>query len=143
MQSINLVAPIAGGALVGLGAGGYWLTHGRIAGVSGLCASLVDAGDDARGAKGAFLAGLVLCGAVIALMTPSAFANSTSVPAAAVLLAGLLVGYGARLGNGCTSGHGICGLGRVSVRSIAACTLFSLAGMGSLLLCNLVTGGLR
>ncbi len=143
MQSFDFIAPLAGGALVGLAAGGFWLTHGRVAGVSGLCASLLDGSDEARGIKGAFLTGLIFCGAVIAMLTPGAFANSTDVPAVAVVLAGGLVGYGARLGNGCTSGHGICGMGRISMRSIVACAVFTIAGASSLLLVSLLTGGLR
>jgi len=128
MQSINVIPPLVGGALVGVSAGGYWLTHGRIAGVSGLCASLLDPTDRARGVKAAFLAGLVLCGALIASMTPSAFANTTSVPVAAVIVAGVVVGYGSRLGNGCTSGHGVCGMARLSKRSIVATVLFTATG---------------
>ena len=143
MQSINVIPPLVGGALVGLSAGGYWLTHGRIAGVSGLCASLLDPMDRARGVKAAFLAGLVLCGALIATLTPSAFANTTSVPVAAVIVAGVVVGYGSRLGNGCTSGHGLCGTGRLSPRSLVAGALFTLGGASSLLLTNAVMGGLQ
>jgi len=143
MQSVDILPPLAGGALVGLSAGGYWLTHGRIAGVSGLCASLLDPSDGARGVKAAFLAGLVLCGALIATLTPSAFANSTSAPVAAVVLAGVVVGYGSRLGNGCTSGHGLCGTGRLSPRSMVAGALFTVGGASSLLLTNALMGGFR
>jgi len=143
METNDMIAPLVGGGLVGLAAGGLWLTHGRIAGVSGLCASLLDPGDDARSVKAAFLAGLVLTGALLAWTTPALFHNPTTLPGFAVLVAGVLVGYGARLGNGCTSGHGICGLGRLSLRSVVACTAFTVVGVASQLLVGVLTGGVR
>jgi len=74
---------------------------------------------------------------------PLAFANSTSAPIAAVVLAGVVVGYGSRLGNGCTSGHGLCGTGRLSPRSMVAGALFTVGGASSLLLTNALMGGFR
>jgi uncharacterized membrane protein YedE/YeeE len=116
---------VAGGLLIGAAAGLLLLLTGRIAGVSGLVAALVriaDAGPPWRLAS-AFVFGLPV-GAAIAsffIRAPDIHVTS-SVPL--LITAGLLVGFGTRLGSGCTSGHGVCGVGRLSPRSIAATLSF-------------------
>ena len=100
------------------------LTHGRIAGISGVLGSLLPpnaAGD--RGWRVAFLGGLLAAGAVSAVVAPTAVGVSVrSLPL--VVVAGLIVGFGTRLGSGCTSGHGVCGLARLSMRSLIATLTF-------------------
>ncbi len=104
------------------------LTHGKIAGVSGILGGALSRGTTDRAFRLWFLAGLAAAGLGLAWLRPSSFAASSSTPAWAVVAAGLLVGYGTRLGHGCTSGHGICGLSRLSPRSLAATLTFLLTG---------------
>jgi hypothetical protein len=116
------VQSLAGGALIGLASGGLLLVNGRIAGVSGI---LFNALDRQAGLwRWVFLAGLVAVGLAVWLTggtAPPALA-AQSLPALAV--AGLLVGVGTQIGNGCTSGHGVCGLSNLSPRSLAATAVF-------------------
>jgi uncharacterized membrane protein YedE/YeeE len=120
--------PLLGGALVGLSASLALVAHGRAVGISGLLGGLFLPGHDARPFRFWFLAGLVVAGVALRAAYPGAFATP-SASWAAVALAGLLVGYGTRLGSGCTSGHGICGICRLSVRSIVATGTFIATGM--------------
>jgi uncharacterized membrane protein YedE/YeeE len=114
---------LAGGALIGAAASLLLLTHGRVAGISGILGVLVsrDAGD--RDWRLAFLAGLLSAGVVAMLAMPSRLgAGVVALPMVAA--AGFLVGIGTRVGGGCTSGHGVCGLSRGSVRSLIATMVF-------------------
>lgn len=115
---------LAGGALIGAGAALLMLTNGRIMGVAGIVGTLVGEPKAAdNGWRLAFAAGMVMPAAILGLIGHFDFAGPVlALPL--VLLAGFLVGFGARMGNGCTSGHGICGLSRLSVRSIAAVLTF-------------------
>ena len=122
-----LLAAAAGGVLIGASAVLLMYALGRIAGISGIVAGLLSraAGGD-RAWRLAFLLGLIAAGL---LLKP--FASTTAIPPASPLLlaaAGLLVGVGSVLGGGCTSGHGVCGLGRRSLRSLAATTVFMSTG---------------
>ena len=103
------------------------LAHGRIAGISGISGSLLQAGTRDRDWRLAFLGGLVAAGLVARIVAPSAIGASVQ-PLPIVILAGLLVGFGTRLGSGCTSGHGVCGLSRLSARSLVAVATFMLTG---------------
>jgi hypothetical protein len=118
---------LAGGALIGLAAGWLVLFNGRIAGISGIVGGLLRprAGDIAW--RVAFVAGIVAAPALYRLFAPL---PPSRVDAGWVLLivAGLLVGVGTRYGSGCTSGHGVCGLSRLSPRSLAATLTFMVAG---------------
>lgn len=117
-------AAIAGGALIGVASGALMLANGRIAGVSGIAAGLLAPvrGDTAW--RAAFVAGLMVAGA---LFVPVTTAGLT--PLWLIGAAGLLVGLGTRLAHGCTSGHGVCGLARLSPRSLAAVATFLATGM--------------
>ena len=120
--------PLAGGILIGLASALLLLLNGRIAGISGIVASLISPPDKEHGWRAAFVLGLIGGGALMAMLRPSAFADGGlgSVPLMAA--AGLLVGFGARLGNGCTSGHGVCGIGRLSPRGLTATLTFITTG---------------
>lgn len=116
---------IAGGLLIGGAATLLLLLAGRIAGVSGMVATVVriaDAGPPWRLAA-AFVLGLPLGAAVASVFVRKPELEVTS-SVSLIVAAGLLVGFGTRLGNGCTSGHGVCGIGRLSPRSIAATLAF-------------------
>lgn len=129
---------IAGGALIGLASGLLMLWLGRIAGVSGALHGALDHQPAAPGERAwrvAFVLGLLAAGATLALLFPAATVPaeaSTTLPRAGWLIAaGLLVGFGTRLGSGCTSGHGVCGLARLSLRSLAAVATFLATGIAA------------
>ena len=131
----------AGGVLIGLSAVLLMLALGRVAGIAGIVGGLIGDGAGEIGWRIAFVAGLIagpfaamLCGA-----PPPQVTIDASVPV--VLVAGLLVGFGSRLGNGCTSGHGVCGLARWSPRSLAATLTFMTAGAAVVFVARHVLGG--
>jgi uncharacterized membrane protein YedE/YeeE len=119
----------AGGALVGLSVALLMLLNGRIAGISGLVAGLGRDRGLRRWVDAAFVAGLVAGPPVFALATGAWPAMRFVAPLPVLAVAGLLVGFGTRLGSGCTSGHGVAGLARLSARSLAAVLTFLGAGM--------------
>lgn len=123
---LDVLMPLAGGAMIGAASALYLATHGRIAGISGIVSGILDRAADWRG-RAAFVAGLATAGAVLALLAPSFFERSAG-SLLLVAIAGLLVGFGTRLGNGCTSGHGVCGTSRLSFRSIVATLTFIATG---------------
>ena len=119
---------LAGGALIGLSATMVLLTHGRIAGISGIFARTLRGPGEAGGFDLPFLLGLFASGLGLYLLMPGAFAALAPCPLGLVGVAGLLVGFGTRAGGGCTSGHGVCGLSRFSLRSLVATLTFMAAG---------------
>jgi uncharacterized membrane protein YedE/YeeE len=118
---------IAGGALIGLAAALFVLFNGRIAGISGILGGLLEwpKGDTAW--RVAFLSGLIAAPAVYGLFAPLPEVQAEA-GTSTLVVAGLLVGIGTRYGSGCTSGHGVCGLSRLSQRSLAATGAFMAAG---------------
>jgi len=122
--SFTPIASAAGGALIGLSAVLLMAFKGRIAGVSGIAARLLPPYEDREfSGRVAFVAGLVAAPLLVWLATGRFPAQSIEA-GTPVLLAGLLVGFGSVWGNGCTSGHGVCGLSRLSVRSLVATATF-------------------
>lgn len=120
---------LIGGACIGAGALLLLLGAGKIAGISGIVSGIGTQAD--KGWRLAFVLGLVLMTAVLFGSENIAVPELASVSVLKLVLAGLLVGLGARLGNGCTSGHGICGIGRFSWRSIVATLVFMAAGIAT------------
>lgn len=120
---------LIGGILIGLAAAMMLLGAGRIAGVSGILARAthIGSGDMAQTSAWGFLVGLPVGAALIALEGGAEVPHFASWPA--LIVAGLLVGFGTRLGSGCTSGHGVCGVSRFSQRSIVATAVFIGAGV--------------
>ena len=117
------LAALLGGVLIGLSAGLLLLLNGRIAGISGIVNGLARRpGKGDWGWRAAFLVGLTGAGGTAMHMLGQQASSTASVPV--LLLAGVLVGFGTSLGNGCTSGHGVCGLGRLSKRSLVAVLTF-------------------
>ncbi|MGY6635247.1 MAG: YeeE/YedE family protein [Alkalilacustris sp.] len=118
-----------GGLMIGTAAALYLLVNGRIMGASGILGGLVDrSGWAGGGERLAFVAGLVLVpGAVAVALLPGLSTHITS-NLGIVVAGGLLVGLGTRLANGCTSGHGVCGIARLSLRGIVATGIYLLAG---------------
>jgi uncharacterized membrane protein YedE/YeeE len=122
---------LVGGVLIGLSATLLlWLT-GRVAGMSGILNGVIfpRAGDTAW--RVAFLIGLIAAGGLYMALMPGAPSPRTEYSRVILIVAGLLVGFGARMGNGCTSGHGVCGLGRLSLRSLVAVLTFMTTAMAA------------
>ena len=123
MTTAWLVA-LAGGILIGLSATLLLWLDGRVAGVSGLLNGVVFPSVGDVSWRVAFLVGLVVAAGVYMAAVPGAPKPRTGFAPAGLVVSGLLVGFGTRMGNGCTSGHGVCGLGRLSMRSLTAVVTF-------------------
>lgn len=139
----DYISALIGGALIGLAASLLLLTHGRIAGVSGLYGGILRAKTPDRALRISFVAGLVVAGALMRLIFPAAFATTWTAALPITLAAGILVGFGTQLGGGCTSGHGVCGVSRLSVRSIVATGTFMATGFATVLVVRHLVGGGR
>lgn len=128
MHDFTPWSALIGGALIGLGATILLLANGRLAGVSGIVAGLLTPRRGDIAWRAAFLVGLLIAGVVAAGLVPERLGSS---PRGSLLLvlAGLLVGMGTRLSGGCTSGHGVCGISRLSIRSVVATALFVTTGI--------------
>ena len=141
MANFTPLSAAIGGALIGLSSVLLMLLTGRIAGISGIFAGLLNVRGDDRAWRIAFIAGLVLVPVIAGWigygMPPPKLPSSWAV----IVTAGLLVGFGTRLGGGCTSGHGICGIGRVSVRSIAATIVFMVTAVITVAITHHALGG--
>ena len=141
MELHGVVMAILGGALIGGAASGLLWLLGRVAGISSIVGGLVRPTAGETGWKLAFLMGLVLGGLLLAQGAPDVFGVPTGRSLPALGVAGVLVGLGTRIGSGCTSGHGVCGLTRLSVRSLVATCVFMGVGMGTATGLRLLTGG--
>lgn len=140
MENFTPVSAAIGGILIGLSAAVLWIANGRIAGISGILGGLGSAAHGDLDWRIAFLAGLVSAPLLHALAVGAAPIVVEAGPLALVA-GGLLVGFGTRLGGGCTSGHGVCGLARLSRRSVAATGLFMASAAVTVFLARHVFGG--
>lgn len=140
-ETFTPLSATLGGALIGLAASLMMLTNGRIAGISGIYKGLLrpQPGDIAW--RAAFLLGLLVAGALFSLTSTDVVVVSAHRSLAATAVAGLIVGVGVTLGNGCTSGHGVCGLSRFSRRSLVATLTFMGTGFITATTIQLVFGG--
>ena len=141
-EPLSFVWPLAGGLMVGVSAGLYLLLNGRVAGISGLAASALGLARGAPRPLGlGFIAGL-LGGAALA----SALIRDPDVQITSqvwlLILSGLLVGFGTRWGSGCTSGHGVCGLARLSPRSLVSTAIFMGVAAVTVFVVRRLMGGL-
>lgn len=132
---------LAGGGLIGLAGAVYLLVNGRVMGASGIIGGLADGSAKGETAQErlAFVAGLLLVPALIVLLTGEANTHAGG-PIGVYIVAGLLVGVGTRLANGCTSGHEVCGISRLSLRGIVATVFYILAGGIAMVLFRHVLG---
>jgi len=130
MTEFTPISSAVGGLLIGLAAAALLWTNGRVAGISGILGqALWPAAGETRGWRVAFALGLPLGAGIVSLVDAPLVVDVQASPPVLVA-AGLLVGFGTRLGNGCTSGHGVCGVSRGSARSIAAtATFMAVAGL--------------
>ncbi|MCJ9722257.1 YeeE/YedE family protein [Agrobacterium sp. SHOUNA12C] len=142
MTDTNFLWPLSGGLLIGLAAGLYLLLNGRIAGISGLTASavgLTHAGVSGLGVG--FLGGILGGAALASALIRQPELSMTSSPLL-LIAGGLIVGFGTRLGSGCTSGHGVCGMARLSPRSlIATATFMAVAALTVFVMRTVCVGG--
>lgn len=127
-MNMDWIRALLGGAIIGVAASILLLFHGRIAGISGIFGGLlVPKAPDARW-RALFVGGLLAGGVVLSQLAPSSIAAPSGRGLLLIAIAGVLVGVGVRMGSGCTSGHGICGLSRRSPRSFVATLTFMLTG---------------
>lgn len=142
MSELNFIWPLSGGLLIGISAALYLLLNGRIAGISGLTASAfgwTGVGISLPGVG--FLCGILGGAAIAFAYIRQGDLTITSSPIL-LIVAGLLVGFGTRLGSGCTSGHGVCGLARLSPRSVVATITFMAVAAVTVYVTRHVIGGL-
>ncbi len=141
MEHFTPVSSLLGGALIGLAASILLLFNGRVAGISGILGGALTPAPGDTLWRLMFLLGLAGVGAVGALLRPAAFVAGPVQSPWLIAIAGLLVGYGTRLGNGCTSGHGVCGVSRLSPRSLLATATFLATGAITVFLAKHLLGG--
>ncbi|MBF6568833.1 MAG: YeeE/YedE family protein [Candidatus Binataceae bacterium] len=141
MHNFTPLASLAGGVLIGISASILLLMNGRIAGISGIVGGMLKPASMDWGWRLYFVGGLIVAGLIGRIVSPGAFAIAIPRSLPMFLLAGVLVGFGTRLGGGCTSGHGVCGLSRGSIPSLAATMAFTLAGVITVYVVNHLLGG--
>jgi len=141
MTNFTPYSALIGGALIGLSAALLMLLTGRIAGISGIFGGCLTFGANDRGWRLAFIAGLIAAPLLGALIGFGLAAPLIPKSWLLIVAAGLLVGFGTKLGSGCTSGHGVCGVARLSARSIAATVIFMLSAIVVVFLMRHAFGG--
>ena len=140
-MSDSILMALLGGALIGLSASALLLVNGRVSGICGIVDSLLVRWTSETWWRAAFVAGLLAGGGLLMLFSPELIQEPSSRSLPLVGGAGLLVGVGTRLANGCTSGHGVCGLSRRSKRSLIATLSFMGTGFITATLLGLFAGG--
>lgn len=141
MENFTPLPSLIGGLIIGLSTSLMLAFNGRIAGISGIIGALLaPTPGDARW-RIFFVGGLLAGGVGMFMLNPEAFQSDMIRAPALLVVAGLLVGFGTRLGSGCTSGHGVCGNSRLSVRSLVSTVTFIAAGAASVVVTRLLMGG--
>lgn len=133
---------ILGGILIGLAATMLLLFNGRVTGISGIVGGVLNTKTPDKKWRILFLLGLILGGALLKILKPEVFTVISTAAPFDYIIAGFLVGIGTLLGNGCTSGHGVCGISRLSLRSIIATITFISAGVFSVAIFKFLRGEL-
>jgi uncharacterized membrane protein YedE/YeeE len=133
---------LVGGAIIGIAVSLMLLFNGRVTGISGIIGGTLAPKSNDTFWRVTFILGLLAGGFILQFVLPEAFEIKSSARTIDYIIAGLLVGFGTLLGNGCTSGHGVCGISRFSVRSIMSTVTFITFGVISILLFKLIRGGL-
>jgi uncharacterized membrane protein YedE/YeeE len=134
------IQALLGGSLIGVAAIALMALHGRVAGMTGILAGVIMPRGDWDW-RLAFLVGAVAAPVIILLLTGTALPLQAELPSWAIVISGLLVGIGVTFGGGCTSGHGICGMARLSVRSIVATLTFMVATFATVFVIRHILGG--
>jgi hypothetical protein len=141
MENFTPISSLIGGMLIGLSAAALLLFDGKIAGISGIVGGILSPVKNDTLWRLLFVVGLLTGGFFFHHLSPQSFEIGISRSTGALILAGLLVGFGTRLGNGCTSGHGVCGISRFSKRSILATLTFMATGVLTVFVINHLLGG--
>lgn len=123
-----------GGVLIGISVSLMLMWNGRVTGISGIINGVLAPAKGDTQWRVLFIVGLVLGGLVLGQLRPNTFENTINADMWTVVAAGLLVGFGTILGSGCTSGHGVCGISRMSPRSLVATIVFMVAGVAAVYL---------
>lgn len=126
---IDWIMALVGGLLIGLSVTLMLWLNGRVTGIAGIIYGLFNPAPGDRAWRWYFIGGLLLGGVAMNLVKADSFANELSTTPLQAIIAGLLVGFGTILGSGCTSGHGVCGLSRFSIRSLVSTLIFMLFGV--------------
>lgn len=132
---------LVGGGLIGIAVTMMLLFNGRVTGISGIIAATLEKPTHEGVWRWIFVGGLLAGGALIQFVRPDLFTNLSGRSSTTIVLAGLLVGYGTVMGSGCTSGHGVCGISRLSVRSVVATLTFMLFGFLTVQVVRFFAGG--
>ncbi len=140
MENFTPFSAIIGGGLIGLSAVWLMASIGRIAGISGIVGGVLAAPRNDIAWRIVFVLGLIIGPLVVGLFRPDMLSADFPVTGALLILAGLLVGFGTQMGNGCTSGHGVCGISRLSMRSIVATFVFMITAMFTVYILRHVLG---
>lgn len=127
---------LIGGGLIGIAVSIMLVFNGRVTGISGIFNGILNPEKDDTQWRVMFVLGLLLGGFILKSFNKSIIANETSLPDWTLITAGILVGFGTVMGSGCTSGHGVCGISRVSPRSIVATITFILSGVITVFIFN-------
>ncbi|WP_137151881.1 YeeE/YedE family protein [Devosia sp. FKR38] len=141
MTEFTPVLSLTGGALIGLAAVLLMATHGRIAGMTGILTGLMPPVSADWAWRAAFVAGAIVAPILVLQLTDTVIAFDSPVPMPWVMISGLIVGVGVYFGSGCTSGHGVCGMARLSPRSIVATLTFLSTAIITVFLVRHVLGG--
>lgn len=142
LETSQLLSGLAGGVIIGFAVTLMLLFNGRVTGISGITYGLFNFGKDSAW-RAMFLLGMFSGGLFLQFYLPESLENTLNLKTSQLVIAGLLVGFGTLLGNGCTSGHGVCGISRFSLRSITATITFMTIGILTVYLVkNLFNGGL-
>ncbi len=132
--------PLLGGLMIGAASASLLALTAKTAGISGILEGILTREKGELGWKAAFVLGLLAGGVGLAFLLPDNLAREALRPLPLMIVAGLLVGFGTRLGGGCTSGHGVCGIGRLSLRSIIGTVTFIAAGAITVVVARFVEG---
>jgi uncharacterized membrane protein YedE/YeeE len=141
MHNFTPIASLSGGVLIGLAAATMLLLDGKIAGISGIVAGILRPIPGETLWRAWFVGGLIAGGLLMRAIDSAAYDFTIHRSTLAIIAAGTLVGFGTRLGNGCTSGHGVCGVSRLSARSIIATVTFLATGMMTVFVINHLLAG--
>jgi uncharacterized protein len=133
---------LIGGVIIGLAVSLMLLFNGRVTGISGILGGLLSPKANDYGWRFSFVFGLLFGGLILQILRPDAFFQTSNALWFDYIIAGLLVGFGTLLGNGCTSGHGVCGLSRLSMRSLLATITFITFGIVSVFIFKALRGSL-
>jgi uncharacterized membrane protein YedE/YeeE len=136
-----MINAIIGGVLIGCAVSIMLLFNGRVTGISGIISGLLKPIKGDSFWRFLFVLGLLSGGGILKIYFPESFSNTTNSPLSDYIIGGFLVGFGTLLGNGCTSGHGVCGISRLSFRSITATMIFILFGILSVFVLRTLRGG--